>query len=181
MLMTGERRTISRIPNHSVNEDMKSSHAKLAPGASLSALAGLGPLVRLREEPLEAAADPAVALAGARLEPAPVQHRDHAAMLSDQAGCLKRPQRDADGGSLHAQHLGQKLMGERQIVLAHPILRAQDPTATARFDVMDGVAGDALERLGQQSLDIAAKQLLQGRAGFCGSAQPLDWKPRRRA
>jgi hypothetical protein len=64
---------------------------------------------------------------------------------------------------LHAQHLGQKFMGEWQGVLVHPVVHTQDPTAASGFHRMNRIAGHNLEELAQKRFAKAADGLLDVR------------------
>ena len=79
----------------------------------LTEISGRGVPIGVREQPLKAATNSAVALAGGAFPPSTVRHRDHTPTLSDEACFLKRSGDAADGGALHAQHVGQEPMGKQ--------------------------------------------------------------------
>jgi hypothetical protein len=96
--------------------------------------------------------EPAVALADRVLETRPIRDRNAAAALLDQPRGLQHAGHHAHRGALYPQHLGQELMREGQRVPVRSVVQAEDPAAAAGFHRMNRIAGDRLERVGQQGL-----------------------------
>lgn len=110
---------------------------------------------RARQEPVEAVAYGAIAFARRRFEALPICDSDRASSLNDEAGSLENTRDAADRGALNAQHLGQGFVGEGDLIPIGAVPRGQDGAAASGFDAVDGVAGNGLQRLGQECLGEA--------------------------
>ena len=74
---------------------------------------------------------------------------------------------------MHAQHLSQKLVRERQGVMTHKVMYDEDPTAAARLDRMNGIAGENVKGLAQQDLAVVGDQPPQLGAGVSHLVQVI--------
>jgi hypothetical protein len=125
---------------------------------------------------LEALAHDAIAAADGSFEARAVRDRDDAAALVNQPGALQGADDQADGGTLHAQHRGQVLMGERQGIPASAVVQGQNPAAAARLHAVHGVAGHRLQGLCQQRFDELQAELARRRTSVSRhEAAPLTW------
>ena len=61
--------------------------------------------------------------------------------MADQAGFLEYPHRHRHAGASHAQHRGQKFLGQVELPAADAILRHEEPAGTALLDDMEAVTG----------------------------------------
>jgi hypothetical protein len=73
----------------------------------------------------------AVALASGFLQGARIGNGDQTAPENCQASPLQRSGGKGDGGAPYADHLRQKLVGERKRVLVHALVAHQQPTRHA--------------------------------------------------
>jgi hypothetical protein len=96
-----------------------------------------------------------MALTSLAREALAVEHPDAAAAVEDQALVLQGAGEHRDAGALHAEHLGEELLGQQQFVLSGVELRAQDPGRQPLRDAVLGVAGGGLLRLRQRVLLVA--------------------------
>ncbi len=99
--------------------------------------------------------DDAVTLAGHLLQFAAIQDLDPAATGADQAGTLQRAQREIDRGPLHAEHLREKLLRERDLVAVGSIPRVEQPSGEPPLDPVKRVACRGLLDLQQHRLVVA--------------------------
>lgn len=69
--------------------------------------------------------DHRVALAGAPLEPLPVQHRDVTARDADQTGPLQLERAFGDAFAAHTEHVGNQFLRHHEFVALQPIQAQQ--------------------------------------------------------
>jgi hypothetical protein len=110
------------------------------------------------QQALKAAADFAIALAGGAFEASPVRHGDAASALPDQPFLVKHPHDRANRGALGTNDLGEELMRERQGVLPQSIMATENPAAAPRFDAVNGIAGNSVQKLIYQSFSVVKDQ-----------------------
>ncbi len=137
-----------------------------------------GRRVRARQQALVDPPDLAVAFATRLFEPRSIGDGDTPAALPDQPCCLESARDDAHRGTLHPQHLGQKLVREGQCIPISPVMHVQDPAAAAGFNHMNRIARDCLEGLRQQDLAVVHDQLPKPRAGVPHLVQALKGNAR---
>lgn len=75
---------------------------------------------------------------------------------------LKRSRMQRHAGSLNTQHLGEKFLGEMQIVAARQISRSKKPSAKSRLHMMSGHASGRLACLRVDRLLMTKQQCQQG-------------------
>ena len=63
-----------------------------------------------------------------------VEDANEAALIADQPGLLEASGHRRDAGAPHAQHDSEKLLGERELGVAHAVLRLQEPAGAALDD-----------------------------------------------
>ena len=129
------------------------------------------------QQPVEAEANLAIALAGGLLETGAVDHIDPAAALLDHAGGLEAAQGRTDRGALYAEHLGQELMRQGQGILVQAVVRTQEPAAAAGLNGVQGVAGHSVISLGEERLVVGEHQLLKSGACPDGGMHVVERKP----
>jgi hypothetical protein len=84
-----------------------------------------------------------------------------AAAVRDHPELLERAGDRAYAGPLHAHHLRQKFLGERQII-ASEALHAKQPLAHALVNIVNRVTGNRLLHLRREKLLVLNKKLSQG-------------------
>jgi hypothetical protein len=108
-----------------------------------------------------------VAEAEAAFQARTIEHLDPAAADMDDAGVLQHAGDGADRRALHAQHLGQRLLGQAYRFVARAVVGEQQPTADALLDRVQGVAGHHLHHLGNEGVGGAIEEVGDdGVAGF---------------
>ena len=117
----------------------------------------------------------AVALAGARPQAMTVEDGDDAAAVADQAGALQAARCRRYAGALHAQHHGEELLGQQELVGLHAVVRHQHPAAAALLQGMEVVARRRLRDLVEQRMGVA-----QHHHPHRGALRQLGAEPRRR-
>src|SRR4051812_17692438 len=80
---------------------------------------------RSEAEAGEVSADDVVALAGGCFEPLAPDDADASVVARDQAGLLERSHHDGDRGPAHAEHDGQELVFQPEIVGLDTIVRLE--------------------------------------------------------
>jgi hypothetical protein len=113
-----------------------------------------------RQQAVEFLLDHRVALADARFQARPVEHRDVAAVVSDQAGLLHVAGGLGDALAAHAEHVGDQFLGHDQFVGGQAVEAQQQPAAELLVERMMPVAHRRLRHLGQQGLGVAQQQML---------------------
>ena len=93
------------------------------------------------EQPASVALDGVVAFAGGFLQAFDVEHADMPPAVLDQPRLLQRIGDERHAGSPHAHHLGEKLLGQGDIVAAGQVPATQQPARDARLGRMAGIAG----------------------------------------
>jgi hypothetical protein len=91
-----------------------------------------------------------VALTGGRLQAAPVDDSDPAPAVGDKPGPLECPRSETDRLATDAEHLGQELVGEREVVPPDSIVRHQQPAAGSLLERVQRIAGDRLAGVSQR-------------------------------
>jgi len=86
----------------------------------------------------------------------------------DQAVASQASQHLREVGAPNPEHVGQHLMGHRQVGRPQPILQGQEPAHAASLDGVSGVAGDRLQHLRQQAVGVAHEQVANGLRGVLG-------------
>src|SRR5438067_47248 len=129
----------------------------IATGVSYPSFPGASPPAAsaITQQALELAADDAVALTRGTLETLPVQDGEPASPEANEARSLERAGGNRHRRPPHAEHLGEKLLGEGKLVGAHPIVRQQQPAAAALLHRVQAVTGDLLRDLTEQRLGVA--------------------------
>jgi hypothetical protein len=94
-------------------------------------------------------ADEPIALAGRPLQARSIPDRNHTAVIADQLDPLECRSGLGHSGSPHAEHLPQKLVGERKLVPIHAITDDKKPARKALLDGMRAITGGALRDLRQ--------------------------------
>jgi len=112
-------------------------------------------------------ADDRIAFAGAVLETVAVEDFDLPAGISDQSGFLQSMGPDRNGGSPHAEHVREKLLGQGEGGASDHILRLQKPAAKPTTN-RKRMAGCILPRLHQECRLIAVDQVLHVRMRMIG-------------
>ena len=136
---------------------------------------------RPRQKPPEAVTDRAVAFARRRFEAWPICDSDRASSLTDETGSLESTRDTADRRALNAQHLGQHFVGEGDIIPIGAVPRGQDGAAASGFDAVNGIAGNGLQRLGQECLGEAEHGMPQFWPLRHALIQPFQENARRRS
>lgn len=114
------------------------------------------------QELFEPGPDLIVAFACGVFEPGAIYHLDAAPMLLNQAQGLDATQNAGDRRTLDTEHFGEDFVSQGQCVLIQPVMRAENPPAAPRLDRMNGVAGDRMIGLGEQSLIVRQDLTLDG-------------------
>src|SRR5450432_1291239 len=96
-----------------------------------------------------------VALAGRAFEPFPVADRDAPLRIGDQPRLLEGAGCRRHAGPPHAEHEGERLVGEDEVVLGHAIVCRQEPPRAARVEMVEPVAGDGLAARGEQGVRVS--------------------------
>src|SRR6476619_6797120 len=116
------------------------------------------------EQPVGMRLDGLVTFASGRPQPFQVEDANVPPAVPDQAGLLQRVGDDRHAGAPHAHHLGDELLGEREIIAALQIPRAQQPPRETGLDRVGRVARGRLLRLHQNDL------LMPEQRGTCSYA-----------
>ena len=110
----------------------------------------------LRQQAGKIGLDRRIALAGRSFESCPIRDVDRATMsVADESGFLQSASDDRHRRTANAEHDGQELVRQLQLVAAHPIRRHQQPPATPLLGGMQYVAGARLLDLKRQSLIVS--------------------------
>src|ERR1019366_554904 len=112
--------------------------------------------------------DRLVALAGGFSQTLQVCDFDMSAAVADDSGLLKRMGDDRNRVALHADHLRQEFLGQRQVLAVGQVARAQQPARQARFDGMRRIACGGLLGLCEQRLFMSYQQGSKGAAPVGG-------------
>jgi len=118
----------------------------------------------------------AVALAGRFVQSRSVEDGDHPALVLDEAALAQHAGREGHARASDAQHLGQVLVGEAELVLAEAIVAQQQPAAHALFDRVPPRAQHPLGHAVVGPLDVPPHDAIQVRVnadqrqGTLGSA-----------
>src|SRR5688572_9096398 len=99
--------------------------------------------------------DRADALTRVVLQSLLVKDRHLAIRIADQPRVLKLTRRQAYAGAPHTQQLGQRLLGQRELVVIDVVLDAQQPAGAALDDAVQAVASRRLRRDRQQVVVVA--------------------------
>src|SRR3954471_24411732 len=97
-------------------------------------------LTQRPKKPFVVLANDAVASTGGTLESRPVDNRDAAVGVRDEASLLQYARGDRHARAPHAEHQRQELVGQRELVGADAIVRHQQPARAPLFDRMGAVA-----------------------------------------
>ena len=122
---------------------------------------------------VEALLDDGVALARRLFEAEAIENLNGSPMIVDKAFPLQCLRRKCHRLTIDAQHLGQKLMRERQIFAVGPIMHHEEPPADLLLSCVQGVTRDCLLNLSQQRLGIADKKIANVRAALEFQSQHL--------
>ena len=104
-------------------------------------------LPALAEQTVQLLGDHFVAFAAGRLQSLSIENGDHATVIINQPGLLEGARHGSHGGAAHAEHLGQELMRELELVSAHPVVAHQQPATNAFLDGVTTVADDGLRNM----------------------------------
>src|SRR4051812_49253660 len=100
--------------------------------SNVSARSGSVPPPRSRTQQLAVLVlDGFVTLASAFAQTLDIEDVDFAAGISDHAGFLKGARHGGHAGPPYAEHFSEEFLGERKLVAARQIARAQQPPAEA--------------------------------------------------
>src|SRR5262249_18517324 len=88
-----------------------------------------------------------ITLTGGVLQAIPIDDGDPAPAELDKTGLLQDSGGHRHGRSPDPQHLGQELVGHRELVGAYAVLREEEPSGAALLDGVEPVAGDLLRNL----------------------------------
>src|SRR3569832_361172 len=102
-----------------------------------------------------------VALAAALQEPRPVDDRDRAAAILDQAVLLEFGCRNRDGRPPHPQHVGQEFLREVDLLALDEILRLEEPAAQPALERVQRMACRILLRLAEDKRLVAVDAIAQ--------------------
>ena len=96
-----------------------------------------------------------------RGEAGAVEDLDAAARVADHSLALQFTCGDGDGGALHAEHLGEELLGEVEDFGLHAVRGGEQPAGQARLDFVHPIAEDRLGDLDQLQIGEGMDELLQ--------------------
>src|SRR5688500_3072251 len=111
-----------------------------------------------REEPLESPLDDLVALTGGFLESATILDDDTPIEIANELRALQLTGRDRHARASHAEHHGEKLVREAELVGVRTIMRHEEPPRAALHGVVAPVARHGLRRLLEQSVGVAQRE-----------------------
>jgi hypothetical protein len=103
----------------------------------------------------------------------PIDHRDVAMSVVDQCGLLKGAGDDRHRRTVHAEHDGEELMTQLELVAVDAVVRFEKPAAASLAQRVQPVARAGLNHRRQEGLRVAANQPVQ-------RSTPLDLTPKRR-
>src|SRR5262249_24406253 len=102
-----------------------------------------------------------ITLTGGVLEALPIDDGDPAPAELDKTGLLQDSGGHRHGRSPDPQHVGQELVGHRELVGAYAVLREQEPAGAALLDGVEPVAGNLLRDLDEERLRVPLDQRRQ--------------------
>lgn len=103
----------------------------------------------------------AVAFAGSCFEPGTIEDGDLTAAVVNEVLLLQLPRSHGDATPTHAEHIGEKLMGEVEMIGLRPIVGHQQPARQPWLDLMKVDAGGPLRQLRHQYVEVAIQTALQ--------------------
>src|SRR5271168_4618841 len=103
------------------------------------------------------AAQIAIALAGLSFELRAIDDRDRAPSSADGTARLEDAGDTRGVGAAHAQHLGKELLRDLELGMSAAVLRGKEPACETRVEVVDGIAGNRLQHLGEKAVGITGK------------------------
>ena len=125
--------------------------------------------------------DDLVTLASGFFEACSVKDNNLAALISDEPGLLKRSGDERDGCSAYAEHLGQKLLGQRKRGRINSVLHLQQPSGKPRFRAVNGVACRNLLRFDPKHLRVVRDDVFDGIALLDSAFKHISRNMRNRA
>ncbi len=119
----------------------------------------------------------AVAFSGQGYQAGAIEDRDPAPLGPDEVMAFEDLGRDRNARTAHAEHPGQKLVGERHLVGVGPIATHQEPTCEADLDRTDRIGESGLRHLVDEGLDPPHEDQPQGGTLLHGREEILRRNP----
>ena len=98
-----------------------------------------------------------VTFTGCGLELAAREDTDLAAGIRDELSALQFAGGNGYRAPLHAEHVGEKLVGEVKMIRVGAVIRHQQPARQPGLDFMEAIAGGGLRQLPHQYVYIAVQ------------------------
>lgn len=122
--------------------------------------------------------DRLIALAGSLPQSIQVRDFNVPSRVFDDSGLLQHMSNGGDAIAPHADHLGQEILSQMQMVLAREIMHAQQPARQSGFDGVQCITCGGLLRLRKESLFVSKKHGSETDALLGGNPQYPDLKRR---
>jgi len=100
-----------------------------------------------------------IALAHPRFQAGAVEHLDAAARVADQVGLLQLQRPFGHAFPAHAEHVGDQLLGHRELVARQPVQAEQQPAAELLVERVMAVADSRLRHLRDECLGVAQHEV----------------------
>lgn len=110
------------------------------------------------------ARDGLITFAGSVLEPNSVKDGYSPVLIADQSRFLKLPRCNADSGPAHAEHDRDKILRQRKLLPAAPVMSSQQPARQTLAKFVMRVACRCLGNLNGEQLHITQQDIADIRA-----------------